>query len=102
MKTFRQLPVHVFTELVSEVFLELGSTPHVLHAVIQPQMVECRLPSTLRLVQEMALIKKDAIFIFLRFIYESSRILTTNRSFLQHAAPGDQVAGGTSQQPAHF
>jgi len=43
----RQLPVHVFTELVSEVFLELGSTPHVLHAVIQPQMVECRLPSTL-------------------------------------------------------
>ena len=70
--------MHVFTELVSEVFLELGSTPHVLHAVIQPQMVECRLPSTLRLVQEMDLIKEDAIFSFLRLVYESSRILKTN------------------------
>ena len=68
MKTFRQLPVHVFTELVSEVFLELGSTPHVLHAVIQPQMVECRLPSTLRLVKEMDLKKEDTIFIFLLLI----------------------------------
>jgi hypothetical protein len=29
-------------------FRELGSAPHVLHAVVQPQMVECRLPSSLR------------------------------------------------------
>lgn len=43
----RQLPVHVFTELVHEVLEQLGSSPHVLHAVIQPQLVECRLPSTL-------------------------------------------------------
>jgi len=43
----RQLPVHVFTELVAEVLEQLGSSPHVLHAVIQPQMAELRLPSTL-------------------------------------------------------
>jgi len=50
----RQLPVHVFTELVTEVFLELGSAPHVLHAVVQPQMVECRLPSSLRFPNPLA------------------------------------------------
>jgi len=43
----RQLPVHVLSELVKEVLEQLGSSPHVLHAIIQPQMTEIRLPSTL-------------------------------------------------------
>eukprot|EP00092_Neocalanus_flemingeri_P021883 GFUD01023738.1.p1 GENE.GFUD01023738.1~~GFUD01023738.1.p1 ORF type:complete len:527 (-),score=144.44 GFUD01023738.1:21-1601(-) len=41
----KQLPVHVLSELVQVVLDQLGTSPHILHAVIQPQLTSCRLPS---------------------------------------------------------
>ena len=40
----RHLPVHILTELTNEVLNQLGSAPHILHAVIQPQLMTCNLP----------------------------------------------------------
>ena len=41
----KQLPVHILSELVQEVLDQLGTSPHILHAVIQPQLTACHLPS---------------------------------------------------------
>jgi len=41
----RQLPVHILSELVEEVLDQLGTSPHILHAVIQPQLTACHLPA---------------------------------------------------------
>ena len=40
----QQLPVHVLCELAQVVVDELGCAPHILHAIIQPQMTSLRLP----------------------------------------------------------
>ena len=44
------LPVHVLTELAEAVLDHLGSAPHILQAVIQPQLTRIRLPPDLRTV----------------------------------------------------
>merc|ERR1712106_78408 len=41
----KQLPVHILSELVQEVLDLLRTSPHILHAVIQPQLIACHLPS---------------------------------------------------------
>merc|ERR1712106_72629 len=41
----KQLQVHILSELVQEVLDLLGTSPHILHAVIQPQLIACHLPS---------------------------------------------------------
>ena len=46
----KQLPVHVLSELVQVVLDQLGTSPHILHAVIQPQLTSCRLPSVISTV----------------------------------------------------
>ena len=46
----KALPVHVLSELAEVVLDDLGSAPHILHAVIQPQLTRIRLPATLRTV----------------------------------------------------
>ena len=46
----KALPVHVLSELAEVVLDDLGSAPHILHAVIQPQLTRIRLPPTLRTV----------------------------------------------------
>jgi len=40
----RQLPVHVLCELAQVIIDELGCAPHILHAVIHPQLTGLRLP----------------------------------------------------------
>ena len=40
----QQLPVHVLCELAQVVVDELGCAPHILHAIIQPQVTSLRLP----------------------------------------------------------
>ena len=46
----KALPGHVLNELAEVVLDDLGSAPHILHAVIQPQLTRVRLPPTLRTV----------------------------------------------------
>ena len=44
------LPVHVLSELAETVLDDLGSAPHILHAVIQSQLTRIRLPPSLMTV----------------------------------------------------